>query len=493
MTFTSATFLILFFPVCVLLGYFAKDDSRNNILCILSIVFYCWCGIRFLLLVLILGIFAYVIGRMIECSNTIRIRRAILVIGVFCSLGVLIYHKYFYDMMTAAIKCFSFISGREITLAVKPIALPLGISFYTFSILSYLLDIYWERSTASKDILSFYLYILFFPKVIQGPILQYTDFNTQFEKERLSVGSLNAGLELFIKGLVKKVMIADPLSPLVNYSFNNIGGVGTIPAWIGIGAYLLQLYYDFSGYSDMAIGLGMVVGVNLPKNFDHPYMAASVAEYWRRWHISLGMWFRTYIYIPCSRIIMERKFCKESKNRIIICDVISLFIVWILTGIWHGSGIKFLVYGLWFYVFIMYERLRDYHKRKVRKLKHVPVKGDTKSQRLVSRIITVIAVVFGQVIFRADSLKTTICYWKRMLIWNKTDGLLFLYQMKNYTVFIMVLGFVFLFPIYDKVRPFFDGNAVVRGMYKIFLLAVFVIAFCYAMSAGYTSFLYEVF
>lgn len=266
-----------------------------------------------------------------------------------------------------------------------------------------------------------------------------------------------------------------------------------MPAWLGIISYLLQLYYDFSGYSDMAIGLGRMMGFSLPQNFNHPYMATSVAEFWRRWHATLGEWFRNYVYLPCNRILLNKDWVHKCKNPILVCDIVSLFVVWTLTGMWHGSGIKYLIWGIWFFLFIAFERIRNFYRRKRRKQKHLPAKKDTLLQKITDRGITIIAFVFGQVLFRADSMWTAARYWKRMIIWDKRDGLLFLHQFNNYTVFIIAVGLIFLFPVYGKVRGVFEKNTFRMGLYKICLLGTFLISFCYAMSEGYSSFLYEVF
>lgn len=226
MIFTSSVFLLLFLPLCVLLGRLTQKKYRKRTLLILSVLFYCWCGIRFFLLLFFLATFAYGIGRLIERADRIQIRRLFLAAGMLCTLGALAYHKYFYDIANMFIKCVNAISKNEVTFAIEPIILPLGISFYTFSILSFFLDIYWEKCSVPKKITDFYLYIFFFPKLIQGPILQYADFNSQIEDPKSVQDSLNTGLELFIKGIVKKVMIADQLVPLVNYSFENIAGGG---------------------------------------------------------------------------------------------------------------------------------------------------------------------------------------------------------------------------------------------------------------------------
>ena len=493
MIFTSATFLIIFFPFCILSYYFMKETFRNGFLFLISVLFYAWCGLKFLLLILLSATAAYVFGQVIDNGRTERIRKLALLLGIIFSLALLIYYKYFFDMAEVFIRCVFTVPGKERAFKLSPPALPLGISFYTFSVLSYLLDVYWGKCPAQKNIIQLYTYVLFFPKVIQGPIMQYTDFYVQMDSRRLNMETVDSGIELFIKGMVKKVMIADQLQPFISYSFENIGGAGTLPAWLGLLAYLLRLYYDFSGYSDMAIGLGRMMGCSLPQNFDHPYISASVAEFWRRWHITLGEWFRNYVYMPCSRTLMKKGWVKKFKNPILVCDIISLAVVWLLTGIWHGSGIKYLVWGIWFFIFIAFEHIRHYWRKKKRKQKRLSVKKDTLRQRITDRILTVIAFTFGQVIFGADSLWTAIRYWKRLIVWDKRDGLLFFHQFNNYSVFILVVGIVFCFPIYSHIRKIFEKNVFLKGVYKLSLLGVFFMVFCYAMSAGYSSFMYEVF
>ena len=239
-----------------------------------------------------------------------------------------------------------------------------------------------------------------------------------------------------------------------------------------------------------------MMGFHLPKNFDHPYLSKSVAEYWRRWHITLGEWFRNYVYMPCSRRLMGQKWLKKLHQPMLLCDILALLVVWILTGIWHGSGFKYVVWGLWFFAFIALERVRDAclkKRRKQRKQKGLPEKEKSIFQNAAERLLTIIAILFGQVIFRADSLQTAILYWRKMLVWDTTDGILILHEFDNYMVFALVVGVLFIFPIYEKARSIFRKYAAAEGLYRICLVAAFFVTFCYAVSAGYTAFLYEVF
>lgn len=500
MSFTSTAFLILFFPVAILGNYFMKEKYRDIFLCLVSLAFYAWCGIRFLFLILIMSGIDYYIGLVLENQKAQRYRRKILVAGLIVNIGVLFYYKYLFTIMSAASPWIAASVGHEIDFMAASPALPLGISFYTFSLLSYLLDVYWGICTAQKNYLNIWLYVAFFPKVAQGPIMRYVEFEEQLHNRTVDLTSLNDGLERFIKGMLKKIMIADQLSSVVSYSFSNIGGVGTIPAWISIVCYLLQLYYDFSGYSDMAVGLGRMVGFTIPENFDHPFMSSSVAEYWRRWHISLGAWFRDYVYTPVIRSLIGRKWVKIFKKSFLVCDVLALAVTWTLTGIWHGSGLQFLIYGLWFCIFIVFERLRDNYRKKLKrqgKLKTVKRSGWKKA---VDHIVTMLVVVVGMVFFRADSLGTALRYLKKMLIWNASDGILMLYQYSNYLAVFLIIALVFVFPVYSKIKTrvqsLVDGTrwlTVAHTFYKVGLLVAFLISFCYAVSNGYASFLYEVF
>ena len=477
-----------------------RDKYRNVFLCLASLAFYAWCGIRFLILMLIMSGVDYGIGLVLEERKVQKYKKIFLLLGLIVNIGVLVYYKYLFDIMRTVSPWIAARVGHEIGFMESSPALPLGISFYTFSLLSYLLDVYWGICAAQKNYLNIWLYVAFFPKVVQGPIMRYADFEGQLHDRTVDLAALNDGLERFIKGMFKKVMIADQLSSLVSYSFSNIGGVGTIPAWISIICYILQLYYDFSGYSDMAVGLARMVGFTIPENFDHPYMSSSVAEYWRRWHISLGAWFRDYVYTPIIRSLTGKKWTKKLKKPFLVCDAMALVVTWTLTGIWHGSGLQFLIYGLWFCLSIVLERLRDDRRKKMKKQGKLKTLKRTGWRKAVDHIVTMLAVVIGMVFFRADSLGTALRYIKKMLVWNTVDGILMLQQYSNYLAVFLIIALIFVFPVYGKikakVREIVAGTKwalVVRVCYKLGLAAAFLVSFSYAVSNGYASFLYEVF
>lgn len=493
MSFTSEVFLIVFFPLLVIINYGIKERWRNGFLCGASIIFYGWCGLKFLLLILVSASLAYLFGLSVERARTLAAKRRILLLSIGCHLFVLFFYKYLFALFPGALDVWQRFRGTAAQ-EIETLVLPLGISFYTFSIISYLLDIYWEKCRAQKNLLNVWLYVLFFPKVIQGPIMEYSAFEAQLSGRELNLDTLNQGAVRLIKGMFKKVMIADQLSVLVQYAFNDVSHMGTITAWGGIMAYLLQLYYDFSGYSDMAVGLGLMAGFVLPENFDHPYLAKSVGEYWRRWHISLGQWFRDYVYMPVSRFLVEREWIGRFPHPMLVCDVLSLLAVWTLTGIWHGSGFKYFAWGIWYFLFIAAERIRDFHRKQRRKKRGIKGKKLSLPQRLGDRLLFLAALVFGQVIFRAKTFSDACVYVKRLLFWTPGDSWYIFYELNNYRVFALVLGLVFIFPVYGLLEAKVQkGGAAAQLTYRICLLLAAFVVFCYAVGSGYSAFLYEVF
>ncbi|MCR5720580.1 MAG: hypothetical protein K6F84_08440 [Lachnospiraceae bacterium] len=493
MSFTSVSFLLFLFPAGIILNYFTKKEYRVYILTALSVLFYAWSGVGFLILLTVSALLAFVSGIALEKAKKVSLRRGILALTLIYNIGVLFGYKYLFTVFPGFSQRLARVFHIDGNL-LNNIVIPLGISFYTFSILSYVIDVYIEKCEARKNFVRLYLYVIFFPKIIQGPITRYTDFMEQLDNNETGIVLMDEGFERFIKGMVKKVLIADRLYNIVSYPFDKIRNVGTIPAWIGIITYLLQLYFDFSGYSDMAIGLGNMLGFRLPENFDHPYLSETVSEYWRRFHITLGEWFRDYVYTPVSRVLIWNEKIKSSKNPRLVCDIISLLCVWVLTGIWHGAGLKFLLWGLWYFVFISFERIRDDRRKKIRKKKGIKGSKKTVLQSVSDRLVTVIATVFGYVIFRASSLKDALIYWYRLVKWDTRDGWVFLARFDNYVIFAVLMGIVFSFPIYGFIKKnVFEKNDVTRILHRVILIIFAVITFCYAVGSGSSAFLYEVF
>lgn len=489
MSFISPIFLIFFLPISLLIYLNIKDEYKNILLLFLSLIFYFWCGLNFLILILISSTVVYLTAYLISKTENTALKRFIVILSILYSLLVLIYYKYLVSIIGNTdipfLKIISINYNNELIL-------PLGISFYTFSIISYILDIYWGKCNFQKNIINSYLYILFFPKITQGPIMRYSDFEEQINNRSISSENIIKGCERFMIGMVKKIIIADPLIPLVNYSFMSQPEVGTITSFIGIFAFLIQLYFDFSGYSDMAIGIGNMFGIKLPENFNYPYTSKSVTEYWRKWHITLGHWFRDYVYMPIFRYFSTSDI-SITKNNIIVCDIIALLVVWILNGIWHGNGLKFLIYGLWWFVFIVYERIRDKFRSKIRKKKGLPLKKNSLFENIIDYFEVFVAIIFGQVIFNAQSLDFVKLYFNNLINLNFKDGIKVLMFFDNTVIFSFVFGLIFCFPVYKYIKEYVNRSIFRKIVYSIILILLFFIAFCYSITDGYNAFLYEIY
>ncbi len=490
MDFTSAFFLLLFLPISIAVVLLSKGKGRSAAIFVCSVVVYAWCGLKFLAGVFASSLRTYWFGILVGKHRGTKKATFFLMVAITYNVLVLLLYKYipYYFGTPGFIK----------SLFNEDVTLPMGLSFYTFSMISYLLDVYWEKCEAQKKIINLFSYILFFPKVVQGPVTRYVDFVTQLNQigeYRPNTEDINIGLERFIKGMFKKVMIADCIQPLVVNSFSNVNGIGTVSAWTGILAYMLQLYYDFSGYSDMAIGISRIMGIRLPENFDHPFTSFSVSEYWRRWHITLGKWFADYLYMPCFRFFAGIGFLpKEKKKRKFISDILALLITWALIGIWHGCGGRFLIYGLWFFPFIVFERVRDSHRKSVKKKKGESKDFSRKLYKVFDYILTFAAVVFGMVIFRSSSMSEAIMYWRKMVTWSNLGIGSLLYTLNHYMIFAVIMGIVFALPTYSIIKKkIIEKNEITLLLHRIILMITAVISFSYAISSGYSAFLYEVF
>lgn len=498
MTFSSIIFLALFMPICLCCYFIADKKYRNMLLCLASLVFYAWNGLAFLLIIVASTTLAYFVAHWIERVQQ-KWKKPILILALVYNLGVLFYFKYFVAFANWILGMLDgFINVEGVNIA--PVSLPLGISFYTFSVISYIVDVYWEKCKAQKNYLNVFLYILMFPKVVQGPIMRYTEFEAQVNEVIVNYKDIQAGIERFIKGLFKKVIIADQIQVIVEYSFGNVGGINTFSAWFGIIGYMLQLYYDFSGYSDMALGLGRMFGFTLPENFDHPYLSSSIPEYWRRWHISLGEWFRDYVYMPVYRSLTSKKnpFTKKKYSQL-VRDIAALFVVWVLCGVWHGAGFTYLAYGMWYYLFIVIDRLRDNRKKKLKK--EGKLKKDTWITAVINHVITLFAIVIGQTLFRANSLSEAFVFIKKLFVIELQLDVNVILMLSNSVIVAFILGIIFCFPIFGWFKVKLDGvieknkaiGVILNICWCIGLLAVYVLTFAYIAASGYSPFLYQVF
>lgn len=353
MVFSSIFFIFGFLPIFMLLYYLVPRKLQNPVLIIGSLFFYAWGEPVYVVLMLFSAVFSYFMGLDLEASGfDQKARKRSLIFAVIINLFILCFFKY-----------------------NKELPLPIGISFYTFKNLSYIFDVYMGKIQAQKNIVTFGVYSTMFPHMAAGPIVRYADIENQLVRRPVSLAKFGIGAEYFIKGLAKKVLLADNLAAFYG-EINALGGdASMLTAWLGIILYTLQIYLDFSGYSDMAIGLGKMLGFDFQKNFDYPYTSLSVSEFWRRWHISLGSWFRDYIYIPLGG------------NRVSTGKHIrNILIVWALTGIWHGASWNFVLWGLYYGLLLLLEKflLKDI-------LERVPP--------FICRIYTMLAVMIGWVFF----------------------------------------------------------------------------------------------
>ena len=374
MAFSSLIFIFVFLPLALVLYYIFPKNLRNIPLVAASALFYAWASPAYLVLLLLCTAFGYVSGLEIASlrnAGQTRGAKTALTAAVAFHVLLLVFYKYA-GLLTA-----------------KSIALPLGISFYTFSMLSYLFDVYRGSAPAAKNPLDYASFVLFFPKLISGPIVQYKDMARQLKRRPMNMTRFCAGLALFLTGLYKKVLISDRLgaafAPIRALDQMSVG-----TAWMGMALYSLQLYFDFSGYSDMAIGIAAMFGFRFEKNFNYPYRSVSMTDFWRRWHISLGAWFRDYVYIPLGGSRVQEPLVLR-----------NLVIVWVLTGLWHGSTLNFLAWGLFHLAFLLLEKyvLKDF-------LPRIP--------EAVRVVLSTLIAFFGWVWFFPSSLREALHYFGQM-------------------------------------------------------------------------------
>ena len=371
MLFFSIPFLYYFLPPVLALYFFAPKKWKNTVLLLASLIFYGWGEPKYVLLMLVSVLLSYLFGLLIERFRTTPAAKAVCILSVAVSLSFLLYFKY----TDFFIESFNAVTGQSIPLL--KIALPIGISFYTFQIISYTIDVY-RGVPAQKSYIRLAAYISMFPQLIAGPIVRYSDIAAQLEERSFSVSAAAAGIRRFILGLSKKILLANQLGEFCAV-FRASDEKSVLFYWLYAAAFALQIYFDFSGYSDMAIGLGKILGFDFLENFNYPYISASITEFWRRWHMSLGTWFRDYVYIPLGG---NRKGPAR--------QILNILIVWALTGFWHGAAWNFAVWGLLFAALLITEKLW--------------LLKPLKKCRLFSHIYVLFFVTISFVIFNAQDM-----------------------------------------------------------------------------------------
>lgn len=458
MVFSSIAFLFGFLPLMLLVYYITPDQFKNTVLLLFSLVFYAWGEPVYIILMLYSMLANYFFGRMMEEHRAYE--KEILIFTVALNIAILGFFKYYGFLLENINRFFS------VNIPVHALPLPIGISFYTFQALSYIIDLYWKKYPAQKNFITFAAYIAMFPQLIAGPIIRYEDVKRELEVRTLSLERFGRGAIRFVFGLAKKVLLANMAGSL----FDTLHAMGTdvsaATAWLAAIAYTFQIYFDFSGYSDMAVGLGDMLGFSFLDNFNYPYAACSVTDFWRRWHISLGTWFREYVYIPLGG------------NRVPVWKHIrNILIVWLLTGLWHGASWNFILWGLYYGVLLLWEKYVWCHA--------------SRCPKPVSRLFTLLAIVFGWVIFTADSVSQIGSYvmimvgagGKRLL-----DITACYYFSTNWKLLLIecVCCLPVMRGIYMKLCKSVQGKVVLG----VWLLLLFLACIAYLVTQNYNPFLY---
>ena len=486
MIFSSITFIFLFLPI-LLFGYFViRPGFRNLFLLLSSLLFYAW-GETVYIIILVISIllnfvFALIIQKCNETDNK-KFGKLTFIISIVFNLGLLIIFKYLTFIVTNLNPVLSIIHLK--LNSFEPRHLPLGISFFSFAAISYIIDVSRGNVRAAKNLINFSLYSGFFPKLIAGPIVRYKDVSEQIVSRGPDVALFSSGVQRFIIGLGKKVLIANSLSVVVDKTFVLAPDYLTSGvAWLGIICYSLQIYFDFSGYSDMAIGLGRMFGFRFLENFDHPYIAKSIKEFWRKWHISLSSWFRDYLFLPLaysvSRKLKQEKYLFIRTDKIIY--VIAVSVTFLLCGFWHGASWNFAIWGLWHGCFLAFEQVWF---GKVLKKFWVPLK----------HIYVIIVLVIGWVFFKTENIFNAFIFLKSMFGFSHATNEYFFQQFfDNKLLIAMIFGIIFATPVRSYLKNlyvrFIETGKMSVLSYKI---ASTIIPFVYLLSLSLILFLSSTF
>lgn len=458
MVFSTPIFLFLFLPAVLVLNYIIPKKyiaAKNVVLLIASLFFYAWGEPKNVLLMLLSIAVNYVCGLLLgRFDSDEKKRKVVLWASVVFNLGLLFFFKYF-----------SFVTGGLFPV----IKLPIGISFFTFQIMSYTIDVYRRSVEPQKSLLKLALYISLFPQLIAGPIVRYIDVEKQLTYRECTAEKTARGMIRFSMGLAKKVIVSNTVAAICDGIFGSTNTVPAFTAWVGVICYALQIYFDFSGYSDMAIGMGHMLGFDFLENFNYPYVSCSVQEFWRRWHISLSSWFRDYLYIPLG-----------GNRRGKVRTYINLIIVFACTGLWHGASFSFIVWGLWHGLFLVIERLG--FKKVLDKL-----------PKLIGWIYTMLVVLVGWVFFRADTLSAAMKYLGEMFSFSGgvANGMA---QFDNLSFIITAIALVLCTPVYQLVKGKLEktevGKKAAFVIGAVLATGLFILSVIFLTGSGYNPFIY---
>ncbi|WDV45493.1 MBOAT family protein [Clostridiaceae bacterium M8S5] len=468
MVFSSITFLFYFLPMALILYYVSPKQIRNFVLFIVSLFFYAWGEPKYIILMLLSTIVDYTNGILIDnafSKGKNRQAKLFLILSIVINLGLLCIFKYLNFLIANVNNIFGLSKG------FCKIVLPIGISFYTFQTMSYTIDVYKRKVPVQKNIVSFGAYVTLFPQLIAGPIVRYSSISDQINNRRVTINKFSSGVNRFIIGLAKKVLLANNIGYLFDTISNqDLHQLSVATSWLGIIAYTFQIYFDFSGYSDMAIGLGKMFGFDFPENFNYPYISKSITEFWSRWHISLSSWFKEYVYIPLG-----------GNRKGLFMQIRNISLVWMLTGIWHGASWNFIIWGIYYALLLIIEKCF---------LSSILCK----LPKLFSHMYAMFFVIIGWCIFAFDDILIMKHYLITMFRLNNAVLIdkYFLYLMSSNIVLIIILCISSTnYPRHAFNQLFSEktqfGFIVIKNIY-IFLILLLSIS--YIVEASYNPFLY---
>ncbi len=467
MVFSSTIFLFLFLPIFLIIYFISPGKLKNVVLLFFSLVFYTWGEDKLVGLLLISAIVDFSCGKIIENGRP----KLGLYISIVFNLLLLLTFKYL-DFTFENFNYFMslFEVDDPIILSLPSITLPIGISFYTFQTMSYTIDVYRKNVKASRSFLEFATYVTMFPQLVAGPIVRYSDIQQELSNRKHTVEQIYSGVEKFIIGLIKKVLIANTFAVIADSIFNEAANDLSTPfAWIGVIAYTFQIYYDFSGYSDMAIGLGRILGFNFPENFNYPYVAKSIQDFWRRWHISLSTWFRDYLYISLG-----------GNRKGLYRTYMNLLIVFFITGLWHGASWNFIIWGLFHGLFLILEK--NSFGRLIRRV-----------HPFISHFYVMLVVIIGWVFFKSDDLSYALSFLHRMFIPSSGNVVmneyLSLFHLNFSTLFFCFIAIIFCLPSHRYIKKWLESKNIIF-INQLVLIILLLVSIIHLTTDTYNPFIY---
>ena len=480
MVFSSIEFLFYFFPFFLIIYYLVPSKFKNYVLLIFSLIFYAWGEPIYICLMIFSTFVDFINGRLLSHDNNEKRRKIYLFFALLINLSLLGFFKYSNFLIQNLNDLF------KLNITLLNVKLPIGISFYTFQTMSYSIDVYRKKFEPETNYFRYLTYVSMFPQLIAGPIVRYETVNSELHQRKISFDKVAHGFRRFLQGLFKKVLIANNIGILFDtISSSDVNQSSILTLWLGLIAYAIQIYFDFSGYSDMAIGSGEMLGFTFNENFDYPYLSKSIAEFWRRWHISLGTWFRDYLMYPILKsdfIQNIQKYLKKKVNKKfakVVTVSIGTTIVFFVTGLWHGASNNFVLWGLYYGLFLIIEEA------------FLGKKLDNTKYKVINHLYVLFVVLVGYAIFGLEDMSLCSRYlisafgFHHFPLFNND----FLFYISNYGV-ILIIGIFFCLPIYKNVSLKLKNNITFNVFEYIVYIILFICSISYLVTSSYNPFMY---